>query len=196
MIWDAKIAQGMVQQRLRQLGLQKVAVFAIGCVTHSRDAVFAMRPSPVHPSFAAMSQLLDDFWRDYPTVLDNNYFADAYTKAKALLPNEVQRVDYSLAEDVLMDGIVCALSLTVADDYSDEVELRAMTAIDRAYVFVYTFHQEQDRIHQTEEEIEAAEANCGPCLDEIEFQLSLLSRLELVDGLPSSYNVILDAVNR
>ena len=59
-----------MKHRLQQLGLPKAAIYAIACVTHSRDVVLACKPHPIHPAFIKMSKLLDDFWHGYPNSLN------------------------------------------------------------------------------------------------------------------------------
>src|SRR4029077_19867001 len=99
---DTRIDQANVKHRLRQLGLLKTSVYAIGCVTHSRDVVLAGQPQPLHPTFQMMSGLLDDFWHNYPNSLSSTSIAVSQKRASDMLPDDAERVDYMLAEDVLM----------------------------------------------------------------------------------------------
>lgn len=189
--WDTRMAQAKLKQRLSEMSFPKVAIYAIGCVTHSRDTVLAYRPSPLHTTFQKMSDLLDDFWQDYPNSLDNTATVALYNNASKLLPDEEQAVGYEFAEDILMEGIVYAFSLATKNVYSEEAEMLATGAIDRGYIFVYTFHHELDQIYKTEEAIRAVESSSQHCLDEIAFQLDFLSRIEAAQGLPPPYTEII-----
>jgi hypothetical protein len=86
-----------------------------------------------------------------------------------------------------MTGIYAAFALAAKAEYSEEAEMEALTAMDRAYLFVYSFHHELDGMNVTEAEIRAAESQCTFCRNEIEFQLAFLSANESSQGLPPPY---------
>ncbi|MCA9073029.1 MAG: hypothetical protein KDA84_29105, partial [Planctomycetaceae bacterium] len=188
LIWDKRIDQANVKARLNRLGLPKAAIYALGCATHSRDVVLTSHQQPLHPTFLKAARLLDDFWTEYPESIEKTAFQNRLEIILDILPDEEQRVtEYPFAEDTWIDGIAAAFELAAMDDYSERAALYALNAVDRAYIFVYTFHHELDGMNKTEAEIRAVESQSKFCVDEIEFQLGLLSVIESSHEIPPNY---------
>lgn len=188
LLWDTRIRQANVRQRLRVIGLPRAAIYAIGCVTHARDAVRSCGPS-LHSTFERASDVLDRFWSDYPSSLECSNLMANRDLVVSLLPDDERRLsEYLSGEDTLMDGIVYAFSSAIMPSYNEATEEQVVNALDRAYMFVYIFHHELDQFPQTEDEIRAIESHSQFCLGEIRFQVSLLSLIESMEGLPPSYS--------
>jgi hypothetical protein len=197
LLWDAKLEQANVRQRLHKLGLPRAAIYAIGCATHSRDAVLSCQPPALHPTFQKMSNLLDEFWGHYPNSLRSENMARIRDLAYDILPDEKHRTnEYLAAEDVWMDGVAYAFSSATTGDYNEKTELRVLNAVDRAYIFVYTFHHELDQQPESEDQIQTIERHSKFCLPEIDFQLAFLSVLEAIQGQPPPYPAILQEMAR
>jgi hypothetical protein len=188
--WDTRIEQAHVEDRVKRLGVVKTAVYVLGCLTHARDAVVSCHSHPLpdfHPIFQSMADMLDEFWLEYPRCLDSSSLSDTLHSVFDILPKEEQRMsEFVLAEDVWMDGMSFALGLFQTND-SEKIALDALNAIDRAYVFVYTFHHELYGMYQSEAEIRAVESTSKFCTDEIEFQIALLGVIESLKGMPPPY---------
>ena len=194
LVWDTRIDQAQVEDRVKRLGLAKTAIYVLGCLTHARDAVVTFHSDSLpafHPKFQSMVRELDQFWSEYPQCLDANSIDDTVQAMFDLLPDEEQRTnEFLLAEDVWMDGVSFAFGLFQTDD-SEKIALDALNAIDRAYVFVYTFHHELDGMNESESEIRAVESTSKFCIDEIEFQIALLGVVESLKGLPPPYKELI-----
>ena len=188
MYWDTRIDEARVESRLGKLRFPQLVFYLVGCATHAKDVVAASQAKNLSYPFFAVASLFDRFWTDWPQSLRPSTIKALYDETTSLLLNFGESLP--AGDDVLVWAASYAFSVAKLRKYNEKCRIRAMNALDRAYVFVYTFHHEQNQIYASEDEIRTVEMNSPACNAEIEFQLAFLTTVEAIQGQPLPYAAI------